>query len=77
MGRDERISRWLGIMEKELRLSFDDPRLHNSMLITGLIERRAKELGLDTSKNDCVEVVDDYDARMRIIRFKTRTTTVY
>lgn len=64
-------------MEKELRFSFDDPRLNNSMLITQLVETHAKKLGLDTSKNDCIEVIDDHDKRMRVYRFKTRTVTVY
>lgn len=63
--------------EKELRFSFDDPRLNNSMLITQLVESHARQLGLDTSKNDCLEVIDDHDKRMRVYRFKTRVITVY
>lgn len=63
--------------EKELRFSFDDPRLKNSQLITELVETAAKRLGMDLSKNDCLEVIDDPDRRQRVYRLKTRTVTVY
>jgi len=63
-------------MNKEIRFSYDDPRLKNPSFITDLVTQELRKAGLDIMMNDCVELIDDDDARQRILKIKTRTTTV-
>lgn len=56
-------------MPRELRLKHDE--LGNSQTITGIMERKFKEAGLDLHLNDVLELEDDYRKKERVLKIKT------
>jgi len=56
-------------MPRELRLKHDE--LGTSQTITGIMEAKFKEAGLDLHLNDVLELTDDFDRKERILKVKT------
>lgn len=61
----------------EFRLSYHDPRLKDNQQITRFVKEELAKRGLDMHMNDVVELIDDDDNQERILKVRTRVTTVY
>ncbi len=56
-------------MPKEVRLKHDE--LGDSQTITGIMERKFKEMGLDLHRHEVVDLVDDFGNKERVLKIKT------
>jgi hypothetical protein len=57
-------------MPRELRLKHDE--LGTSQTITGIMEQKFREAGLDLHMNDVLELTDDFDSKERVLKVSTK-----
>jgi hypothetical protein len=57
-------------MSRELRIKHNE--LGDSQTITGIMEHKFREAGLDLHMNDVLELTDDYDSHERVLKVSTR-----
>lgn len=57
---------------KEIEIDMDHPEFRDSQRITGYVERRFQQVDRNMRLNDVDELIDDHDARKRILKVKSR-----